>query len=68
MSTRMLCSAIGVWLGMVTAIAVLGLAAGVPLALGTNVLVLVVGVVPPAIVFSLFGKRDTQTVAERLRQ
>ena len=35
---------------------------------GIGVLVLVVGVVPPAVVFRLFGGRETQTVAEMLRQ
>ena len=68
MSTRMLYGAIGVWFALVTVIAVLGLAAGVPMTLGISVLVLVVGVVPPAIVFSLFGRRETQTVAEMLHQ
>jgi pilus assembly protein TadC len=68
MSTKMLYSAVGVWFGVVAVTVVFGLAAGVPLTLGTSVLVLVVGVVPPAIVFSLFGRRETQTVAEMLRQ
>jgi pilus assembly protein TadC len=68
MSTKMLYSAIGVWFGVVAVTVVLGLAEGVPLTLGTSVLVLVAGVVPPAIVFSLFGRRETQTVAELLRQ
>jgi pilus assembly protein TadC len=68
MSTKMLYSAIGVWLGLVTVIVVIGLAAGVPLTLATSVLVLVVGVVPPAIVFKLFGRQEAQSVAEMLRQ
>ena len=68
MSKRMLYSAIGVWFALVTVIVVISLVAGVPLTLGTGVLVLVVGVVPPAIVFRLFGLRETQTVAEMLRQ
>jgi hypothetical protein len=68
MSTRMLYSAIGIWFGLVTVIVVFGLAAGVPLTLGTSVLVLIVGVVPPAIVFKLFGRQEAQTVAEILRQ
>jgi len=68
MSKRMLYSAIGVWLALVAVILILSMAAGVPLTLGIGVLVLVVGVVPPAIMFRLFGGRDTQTVAEMLRQ
>jgi len=68
MSKRMLYSAIGVWLALVAVILILSMAAGVRLTLGTGVLVLVVGVVPPAVVFRLFGGRDTQTVAEMLRQ
>jgi len=68
MSKRMLYSAIGVWLALVAVILILSMAAGVPLTLGTGVLVLVVGVVPPAVVFRLFGGRETQTVAEMLRQ
>ena len=68
MSKRMLYSAIGVWLALVAVIFIVSLAAGVALTLGTGVLVLVVGVVPPAVVFRLFGGRDTQTVAEMLRQ
>ena len=68
MTTRVLYTGIGVWLGIVTVVAVLGFAAGVPMALGISTLVLIVGVVPPAIVFRLFGRRDTQTVAQMLRQ
>jgi hypothetical protein len=68
MSTKMLYSAIGVWFGIVAVVAVFGLAEGVPLTLGTSVLVLVVGIVPAAIVFTLFGRREPQTVAELLRQ
>ena len=68
MSKRMLYSTIGVWLALVAVILIVSMAAGVPLTLGTGVLVLVVGVVPPAVVFRLFGGRETQTVAEMLRQ
>lgn len=46
----------------------LGLAVGVPITLGTAVLVLVVTVVPPSVVFTLFRREETQTVAEMLRK
>ncbi len=68
MSTKTLCRVVGAWLVAVTAITVLGLVAGVPLTLGTTVLVVVIATVPPAVVVSLFRERDTATVAEMLRQ
>ena len=51
MLTKTLYSAIGVCFAMVTVIMVLDLVAGVAHTLGIGVLVLFVGVVPPAIVF-----------------
>jgi hypothetical protein len=68
MSKRMLYGAVGVWFGVVTAIVVLGVVAGVALTLGISVLVLAVGLIPAAIVFMLFGRQEAQTVAEMLRQ
>lgn len=68
MSRRTLYSVVGVWFAIVTALVVFGLATGVPVTPGLSVLVLVVGVVPPAVVFRLFATQDTPTVAEMLRR
>ncbi len=68
MSTRILYRVIGMWLVIVAAAAVVGLVVGVTPTLGIGVLALVVAVVPPAVVFTLFRRRDTQTISEMLRQ
>jgi hypothetical protein len=68
MSIKILYRAIGGWLAIVAVAVVLGLVAGVPLTLGLGTLVLFAGIVPPVIVFRLFGRPAAQTVAEMLRQ
>jgi len=68
MSKTMLYSSIGVWFALVALFVVLSVATGVHLTLAIGVLVLVVGVVPPAIVYRLFGGSETQSVAEMLRR
>jgi hypothetical protein len=68
MSTKMLYRVITGWFVAMAGVVALGLAAGVPVTLGMGVLVLVVAVVPPSVVFSLFRRENTQTVAEMLRQ
>lgn len=67
MTTRTTYRVLGAWVALVAAMVALGVAEGVPLTLGLSVLVLA-GVVPPAIVYSLSGRQDTQTVAEMLRK
>ncbi len=66
MSTRMLYSSIGVWFAIVAAVAGLGPLSGAPITIGTGVLALVVGLVPPAIMLKLWGGAPPQTVAELL--
>ena len=67
MSTRMLYSGIGVWFAIVAAVAGLGPLLGAPITVGTGTLMLVVGLVPPAIMLKLCGGAPPQTVAELLR-
>ncbi len=68
MSKRILYSSIGAWLAILAVAVLLGASAGIPFTLGNSALLLVVAVVPPAVVFSLFGRQEPQTVAEMLRQ
>ena len=66
MSTRMLYGSSGAWLAFVAVVAGLGTLAGVPIAAGTRTLLLVMGLVPPAIMVKLWGGAPQQTVAELL--
>jgi hypothetical protein len=68
MSTRIFYRVVTGWFVAMAGVVVLGLIAGVPVTLGTSVLILVVAVVPPSVVFRLFCREDTQSVAEMLRR
>jgi hypothetical protein len=67
MSTQMICTAIGLWLAMVTAVAGFGLFWGVPATLATSALAVVVGFMPPAILLKLCWATEPQTVAQLLK-
>lgn len=67
MSTQMICTAIGVWLAVVAAVAGFGLLSGVPATLATSALALVVGFMPPVILLKLCWGTEPQTVAQLLK-
>jgi len=56
------------WLAMVAVIGAVEMTLGISMSLGMMIVTLVLGGIPPVVVFSLFGRPDTQTVAAMLRQ
>jgi hypothetical protein len=67
MSATRIYTAIGVWLVLVAAAAVGGVASGVHMTMGMALLTLVVGVTPPLIFLRLLPKDEPQTVAQLLK-
>jgi hypothetical protein len=66
MSKRMIYCSVGAWFALVAAITLVGAISGVRITLGTGVLVMAVGLMPPAIMLKLWNDTPTQTVAELL--
>ena len=68
MSTRMIYTAMGVWLAVVAIVAGIGSLSGIPMTTAMMLLTLVVGLMPAAIFLKLFPRGDEpQTVAQLLK-
>jgi hypothetical protein len=69
MSKQMIYTTMAVWVTLVAALVGFGLSSEVlPVTLGTGVLALVIGLMPPAILLKLCGSGEPQTVAQMLRE
>jgi hypothetical protein len=66
MTSRVMYSGVAVWLGIVALVTALGAITGVSLTMGILALALLVGLVPPAIMFKL-SRAAPESVAEMLR-
>ena len=67
MSTRTSYAIIGIWIGVIAIAATIGALLGAPMTMAMALLVVIVGLVPPAVMLKLWNSAPTESVAEMLR-